>query len=38
MAPGAVASGAAIAFEGTLGDLGKYNRNLSGTWTEAGKT
>ena len=31
------ASGAPIAFEGTIGDLGEYNRNISGTWTEGGK-
>jgi hypothetical protein len=32
------ASGAPIAFEGTIGDLGEYNRNIAGTWTEAGKS
>jgi hypothetical protein len=32
------ASGAPIAFEGSIGDLGEYNRNISGTWTEAGKS
>jgi hypothetical protein len=32
------ASGAPIAFEGTIGELGKYNRTISGTWTEGGQT
>lgn len=30
-------SGAPIAFEGTIGDLGEYNRYIAGTWTEGGK-
>lgn len=32
------ASGAPIAFAGILGDLGKYNRTISGTWTEGGQS
>jgi hypothetical protein len=27
-----------IAFEGTIADLGEYNRSISGTWTEGGKS
>jgi hypothetical protein len=30
-------SGGPISFEGTLADLGAYNRSISGTWTEGGK-
>jgi hypothetical protein len=32
------ASGQAVAFEGTLSDLGKYNRSIAGKWTEGGRT
>jgi hypothetical protein len=32
------ANGAPIAFEGTIGELGKYNRTIEGTWTEGGQT
>ena len=32
------AKGADISFAGTLSELGKYNRALSGTWTEGGKS
>jgi hypothetical protein len=32
------AKGAAISFAGALSNLGKYNRALTGTWTEAGKS
>ena len=31
------ASGESIAFDGTLADLGAYNRSISGTWTEGGR-
>jgi len=31
------ASGTAIAFDGTLADLGKYSRVMTGTWTEGGR-
>ncbi|MEJ1965323.1 MAG: hypothetical protein WDO56_28820 [Gammaproteobacteria bacterium] len=34
---GKTAAGAAIGFEGTLADLGKYNRTITGTWTEGGR-
>ena len=32
------ASGRPISFEGTLADLGKYNRSIAGKWTEGGRT
>jgi hypothetical protein len=32
------AAGKSIAFEGTLSDLGKYNRVMNGKWTEGGKS
>lgn len=32
------ASGQPITFEGTISDLGKYNRSIAGKWTEAGRT
>jgi hypothetical protein len=32
------AKGANIQFEGVLSDLGKYNRVISGQWTQGGKT
>ena len=31
------ASGENIAFEGTIAELGAYNRSISGTWTEGGR-
>ena len=31
------ASGTPVSFEGTISDLGKYSRKISGTWTEGGK-
>ena len=31
------ASGESIAFDGTIADLGAYNRSISGTWTEGGR-
>ena len=31
------AAGAPIAFDGTIADLGEYNRALTGTWTEGGR-
>ena len=37
-ATGKDARGAPIVFEGVLSDLGKYNRALSGKWTQGGKT
>ena len=30
------AAGEPISFEGVIGDLGQYNRAISGTWTEGG--
>ncbi len=30
------AAGEPIAFQGVLADLGKYNRTVTGTWTEGG--
>jgi hypothetical protein len=30
------AAGDAIAFEGVIGDLGEYNRTITGIWTEGG--
>ena len=30
-------AGAPISFDAVLSDLGKYNRHLSGTWTEGGQ-
>ncbi len=32
------ATGAAIQLQGVLSDLGKYNRVISGQWTQGGKT
>ena len=32
------AAGASIAFEGVIGELGSYNRSITGTWTEGGHT
>ena len=32
------AAGKPIAFEGTISDLGAYNRAITGTWTEGGRT
>jgi hypothetical protein len=31
-------AGKPIAFEGTIADLGAYNRAIAGTWTEGGRT
>ena len=31
------ASGENVAFEGTIAELGAYNRSISGTWTEGGR-
>ena len=31
------AAGQAISFEGEIGELGEYNRSLTGTWTEGGR-
>ena len=31
------AAGEPIAFQGVLADLGKYNRTVTGTWTEGGR-
>jgi hypothetical protein len=32
------ASGQPISFDGTLADLGKYNRSIAGKWTEGGRS
>lgn len=32
------AEGTPITFEGTLGELGSYNRTITGTWTEGGRS
>jgi hypothetical protein len=32
------ASGRPISFEGVIGDLGAYDRNLEGTWKEGGRS
>jgi hypothetical protein len=32
------ASGQPISFEGVIGDLGAYNRNIDGTWKEGGRS
>ena len=32
------AAGKPIAFEGVIGDLGAYNRTITGTWSEGGRT
>jgi hypothetical protein len=32
------AKGAAITLEGVISDLGKYNRAITGKWTEGGRT
>jgi hypothetical protein len=31
------AAGQPVAFEGVLGELGSYNRTITGTWTEGGQ-
>jgi hypothetical protein len=31
------AAGETIAFDGTIADLGAYDRSISGTWTEGGR-
>jgi hypothetical protein len=31
------AAGEPIAFEGTIGELGAYDRSITGTWTEGGR-
>jgi hypothetical protein len=31
-------AGEAIIFEGAIGELGAYNRSISGTWTEGGRS
>jgi hypothetical protein len=30
-------AGTSIAFDAVLGDIGKYNRTMTGTWTEGGQ-
>ena len=32
------AAGKPIAFEGVIGDLGAYNRTITGTWSEGGRS
>jgi hypothetical protein len=31
------AAGESISFDGTIGELGAYNRSITGTWTEGGR-
>lgn len=31
-------AGAPISFDGTIGDLGKYNRHITGKWTEGNQS
>jgi hypothetical protein len=31
------AAGEPISFDGSIGELGSYNRSISGTWTEGGR-